>query len=82
MNNIDIINEAFEKGINDYNKNDVSDAVMKTLSLLDQGTLRVAENKSDEWVVNEWAKKAILLSFRLNQNKVIEIGRASCRERV
>ena len=36
---------------------------MKTLSLLDQGTLRVAENKSDEWVVNEWAKKAILLSL-------------------
>jgi len=74
MNNIDIINEAFEKGINDDNKNDVSAAVMKTLSLLDQGTLRVAENKSDEWVVNEWAKKAILLSFRLNQNKVIDTG--------
>ena len=74
MNNIDIINEAFEEGINDDNKNDVSDAVMKTLSLLDQGTLRVAENKSDEWVVNEWAKKAILLSFRLNQNKVIDTG--------
>jgi len=74
MNNIDIINEAFEKGINDDNKNDVSDAVMKTLSSLDQGTLRVAENKSGEWVVNEWAKKAILLSFRLNQNKTIDTG--------
>jgi 2,3,4,5-tetrahydropyridine-2-carboxylate N-succinyltransferase len=47
---------------------------METLSLLDQGTLRVAENKSGEWVVNEWAKKAILLSFRLNQNKVIDTG--------
>ena len=74
MNNIDIINEAFEKGINDNNINNVSDAVMETLSLLDQGTLRVAENKSGEWVVNEWAKKAILLSFRLNQNKAIDTG--------
>jgi len=74
MSNIDIINEVFEKGINNDNRNNVSDAVMETLSLLDQGTLRVAENKSDEWVVNEWAKKAILLSFRLNQNKVIDTG--------
>ena len=74
MSNIDIINEVFEKGINNDNKNNVSDAVMETLSLLDQGTLRVAENKSGEWVVNEWAKKAILLSFRLNQNKTIDTG--------
>jgi 2,3,4,5-tetrahydropyridine-2-carboxylate N-succinyltransferase len=74
MSNIDIINEAFEKGINNDNKNNVSDAVMETLSLLDQGTLRVSENKSGEWVVNEWAKKAILLSFRLNQNKAIDTG--------
>jgi 2,3,4,5-tetrahydropyridine-2-carboxylate N-succinyltransferase len=74
MNNIEIINEAFEKGVNDNNKNNVSDAVVETLSSLDQGTLRVAENKSGEWVVNEWAKKAILLSFRLNQNKAIDTG--------
>ena len=74
MSNMNIINEAFEKGINDNNINNVSDAVMETLSLLDQGTLRVAENKSGEWVVNEWTKKAILLSFRLNQNKAIDTG--------
>jgi len=74
MNNINIINEAFENGVNNNNKNNVSDAVVETLSSLDQGTLRVAENKSGEWVVNEWAKKAILLSFRLNQNKAIDTG--------
>ena len=74
MSNIDLINEAFEKGINNDNRKNVSDAVMETLSLLDQGTLRVAEKKSDEWAVNEWAKKAILLSFRLNQNKAIDTG--------
>ena len=68
MSNIDIINEVFEKGINNDNKNNVSDAVMETLSLLDQGTLRVAENKSGEWVVIDWAIKAFLLSFKLIQN--------------
>ncbi len=74
MNNTDIINEAFENGITDDNKNDVSNAVTETISSLDQGKLRVAENKDEQWVVNEWAKKAILLSFRLNQNKAIDTG--------
>jgi 2,3,4,5-tetrahydropyridine-2-carboxylate N-succinyltransferase len=74
MNNIDIINEAFESGITDDNKKQVSNAVSETISSLDQGILRVAENKDGQWAVNEWAKKAILLSFRLNQNKAIDTG--------
>ena len=74
MNNIDIINEAFENGITDDNRNDVSNAVTETISSLDQGILRVAENKDGQWAVNEWTKKAILLSFRLNQNKAIDTG--------
>jgi 2,3,4,5-tetrahydropyridine-2-carboxylate N-succinyltransferase len=74
MNNIDIINEAFVSGINDSNKNKVSNAVSETISSLDQGILRVAEYTHGEWVVNEWTKKAILLSFKLNQNKSIDMG--------
>jgi 2,3,4,5-tetrahydropyridine-2-carboxylate N-succinyltransferase len=74
MNNTDIINEAFESGITDDNKKQVSNAVSKTISSLDQGILRVAENKDGRWTVNEWTKKAILLSFRLNQNKAIDTG--------
>ncbi len=74
MNNIDIINEAFENGINDDNENDVSKAVTETISSLNQGNLRVAENKDGQWSVNEWSKKAILLSFRLNQNEAIDTG--------
>jgi len=74
MNNTNIINEAFESGITDDNKKHVSDAVSETISSLDQGILRVAENKDGQWTVNEWAKKAILLSFRLNQNKAIDTG--------
>ena len=74
MNNTNIINEAFESGITDDNKKRVSNAVSETISSLDQGILRVAENKDGQWTVNEWAKKAILLSFRLNQNKAIDTG--------
>lgn len=44
----------------------VRDAVEEVLDLLDKGELRVAEKIDNEWVVHEWLKKAILLSFRLN----------------
>lgn len=42
------------------------DAVTETLNLLDQGAIRVAEKIDGTWIVNEWCKKAVLLSFRLN----------------
>ena len=42
------------------------EAVRDTLRQLDQGTLRVAEKRGADWHVNQWAKKAVLLSFRLN----------------
>jgi len=45
---------------------DYRDAVMETLTLLDGGAVRVAEKNDDTWHVNEWCKKAVLLSFRLN----------------
>ena len=74
MTNIDIINNAFDNGIDSSNKSDVSRAVKETLSSLDEGSIRVAENNNNIWSVNEWAKKAILLSFKLNQNKQIDMG--------
>ena len=49
-------------------------AVAETIRLLDGGELRVAELHGDEWVVNEWAKKAILLFFRLQKLEPIEVG--------
>ena len=42
------------------------DAVTTALNMLDSGTLRVAEKKDGAWTVNQWLKKAVLLSFRLN----------------
>ncbi|MGL6209354.1 MAG: 2,3,4,5-tetrahydropyridine-2,6-dicarboxylate N-succinyltransferase [Paracoccaceae bacterium] len=46
-------------------KGEVRDAVEATLTALDSGTLRVAEKRGSDWHVNQWAKKAVLLSFRL-----------------
>ncbi len=45
---------------------DQRDAIEETLNLLDSGAVRVAEKVDGNWVVNEWCKKAVLLSFRLN----------------
>jgi 2,3,4,5-tetrahydropyridine-2-carboxylate N-succinyltransferase len=53
---------------------DVRAVVDQVLDLLDAGTLRVAEKRAGAWVVNQWMKKAVLLSFRLNDNTVIEHG--------
>ena len=46
--------------------------IEETIDLLDRGELRVAEPGPDGWVVNEWAKKAILLYFRLKKVEPIE----------
>jgi len=50
------------------------DAVERALSLLDTGEARVAEKVDGEWTVNQWLKKAVLLSFRLNDMSVIDGG--------
>ncbi|HEY9101495.1 2,3,4,5-tetrahydropyridine-2,6-dicarboxylate N-succinyltransferase [Chitinimonas sp.] len=49
-------------------------AVDQVIMELDRGTLRVAEKRDGQWVVNEWAKKAVLLSFRANDNKLMNGG--------
>jgi 2,3,4,5-tetrahydropyridine-2,6-dicarboxylate N-succinyltransferase len=52
------------------------EAVDAALDLLDSGKARVAEAKGDQWVVHQWLKKAVLLSFRLNDMLVIPGGPA------
>ena len=52
----------------------VREAVEAALDLLDSGKLRVAERKDGHWVVNQWLKKAVLLSFRLSDMSVIPGG--------
>ena len=52
----------------------VKDAVAQTLAQLDAGKLRVAEKQGGEWVVHQWLKKAVLLSFRLRDNEIMQGG--------
>jgi 2,3,4,5-tetrahydropyridine-2-carboxylate N-succinyltransferase len=70
------IESAFEHAadINAKTKGVVRDAVEETLDLLDKGEARVAEKIDGSWVVNQWLKKAILLSFRLNDPQKIDGG--------
>jgi 2,3,4,5-tetrahydropyridine-2-carboxylate N-succinyltransferase len=52
-------------------KGEVRDAVNEALAGLDAGSLRVAEKGDGGWTVNQWLKKAVLLSFRLNDNVLV-----------
>ncbi len=52
----------------------LTDAIEESLDALDKGTARVAEKRDDGWQVNQWLKKAVLLSFRIRDNVVIDAG--------
>ena len=72
----DIINEAWESraGLGPATTGPVREAVEQTLARLDAGELRVAEKRDGQWVVQQWAKKAVLLSFRLADNRPMGFG--------
>ena len=61
---------------------EVRAAVERALDLLDTGQLRVAEKRDGQWRVNEWLKKAVLLSFRLYDNRVADAGYTRFFDRV
>jgi 2,3,4,5-tetrahydropyridine-2-carboxylate N-succinyltransferase len=72
-----IIEQAFENRaeINPGNVDaEVGDAVRAAIELLDSGEQRVAEPTADGWQVNEWLKKAVLLSFRIRENEIMPGG--------
>ena len=61
---------------------EVRAAVEGALDLLNTGQLRVAEKRDGQWLVNEWLKKAVLLSFRLYDNRVADAGYTRFFDRV
>ena len=70
-----VINAAFEHKDDlgtDTPSSELTKAVAKTINMLDTGQLRVAENFGGDWLVNQWVKKAVLLSFRLTPNVVTD----------
>jgi 2,3,4,5-tetrahydropyridine-2-carboxylate N-succinyltransferase len=80
-----IINDAFENRA-DITPSSVSAevraAVEEAINLLDSGKARVAEKTSGEWVTNQWLKKAVLLSFRINENKLMDGGNTRYYDKV
>ena len=71
------VNAAFDArdGVSTATKGEVRDAVDHALELLDKGEARVAEREAGgKWKVNQWLKKAVLLSFRLNDMSAIAGG--------
>jgi 2,3,4,5-tetrahydropyridine-2-carboxylate N-succinyltransferase len=68
-----LVEGAFEnrQAISPSTKGEARDAVEEALDLLDAGKVRVAEKRDGEWVVNQWLKMAVLLSFRLNDTEII-----------
>ena len=69
-----IIETNFEKieEINPQTKGELLEAVNEVIKLLDQGKARVAEKKDNKWIVNQWIKQAILLSFKTNEMELLE----------
>ena len=68
-----IINTAWDNkdSINGQSDQTILDAIKETIELVDKGVLRVAEKKDNEWVVHQWIKKAILLSFKTNEMQTL-----------
>ncbi len=78
-----IIENAFERRAQGFeNRDEVEAAVEEAIALLDSGKARVAEQRDGDWQVNQWLKKAVLLSFRLRDNQVIESGHSRFYDKV
>ncbi len=80
-----IIEDAFERRADITPANadaTVRNAVNDVLEMLDNGSARVAEKQNGDWIVNEWLKKAVLLSFRLNDNKIMPGGETNYYDKV
>ena len=73
---VSIIEHAFDKReeIKIQESPEVRNAVAQAIDLLDKGVVRVAKPQNGEWLVNQWLKKAVLLSFLFSENQVIDGG--------
>ena len=72
MNAQKVIEEAWENRAALKPTKALRDAVEQAIAGLDSGRLRVAEKKNGEWITHQWLKKAVLLSFRLQDNRVMD----------
>jgi 2,3,4,5-tetrahydropyridine-2-carboxylate N-succinyltransferase len=78
-----IIETAFDTRAEGFeNRAEVEAAVAEAIAMLDGGEARVAEPRADGWHVNQWLKKAVLLSFALADNKVVDSGHSRFYDKV
>jgi 2,3,4,5-tetrahydropyridine-2,6-dicarboxylate N-succinyltransferase len=82
MNSQEIIEEAWEGRATLKRTKALSAAVEQAIGGLDSGKLRVAEKSGREWVTHQWLKKAVLLSFRLEDNRVLKGGETRYYDKV
>ena len=86
MSNIqDIIEGAFEDRAKISPSNvssEIKTAVIEAIYMLDSGKARVAEKVNKDWIVNDWLKKAVLLSFRIEENSVMPGGASQYYDKV
>lgn len=71
------LQQIIENAWNDralLNNDETTTAIRKVVSLLDEGTLRVAEPTANGWQVNEWVKKAVVLYFPIQKMETLEVG--------
>ena len=79
------LRQLIEAGFGDsaaVDSEQLRDAVVQVISALDAGELRVAEKQANEWIVNQWVKKAVLLSFRMHRSSVVESGHTRFYDKV
>ena len=80
-----IIDQAFERRAELSPKSvdpELRQAVEQAIELMDTGKARVAEKRNGQWVVNEWLKKAVLLSFRITESTMMDGGFARYYDKV
>ena len=80
---IDLIDRGFDAAAGSgVDPGELAEAVDSAIGMLDAGVARVAEKTDEGWRVNQWLKKAVLLSFRLNRNQVIQSGHSRFFDKV
>ena len=72
--NIELIEQAFDNNLDGADIAVVEENVNEVFTSLNSGNIRVAYKNREEWIVNQWIKKAILLSFKLKNNKLTDVG--------
>jgi 2,3,4,5-tetrahydropyridine-2-carboxylate N-succinyltransferase len=72
-NGINNIWEKKEKSKKIETKKDIN-TIMETIKSIDKGKIRVTEKKKGKWILNQWVKKAVLLSFQVTNQKLISNG--------